>query len=66
MILLLKLDPTDETASRSYRLAVKRRLFLFNKEQLSQLEEQEKKDKLQETFESVIDSYRRLTEKFAG
>lgn len=66
MILLLKLDPSNEPVARAYRLAVKRRLYLFNKDTLSQLEEQEKKDKLQETYESVVDSYRRLTEKFVA
>lgn len=66
MILLLNLDTSDEAAMRAYRLAVKRRLYTFNKEMLSQLEEQEKKDKLQETFDSVVDSYRRLTEKFVA
>lgn len=64
MIFLLHLSPTDEVANRAFRLVVKRRLYLFNKEMLAQLEEQEKKDKLQETFESVVEDYKRITEKF--
>jgi histone acetyltransferase 1 len=65
MILLLHLDSSDEAAVKAFRLTVKRRLYLFNKEMLSQLEEQEKKDKLQETFQGVQADYRRITEKFA-
>ncbi|GAA5965247.1 hypothetical protein JCM3765_006371 [Sporobolomyces pararoseus] len=69
MILLLQLpcEPNDlsNQTARSYRLLVKKRLYLFNKEQLLQIEDpQERKDKLQETFESVVEDYRRLTEKF--
>lgn len=66
MILMMQLDFDDATALRAFRLTVKKRLYLFNKEQLSQIDEQEKKDKLQETFDSVIDSYKRITEKFAA
>lgn len=64
MILMMNLDPADEAAVRAFRLTVKKRLYMFNKEQLSQIDEEEKKDKLQETYDSVIDSYNRLTAKF--
>jgi histone acetyltransferase 1 len=30
MLILLKLEPTDESAVRAYRLQVKERLFRFN------------------------------------
>jgi len=70
MILLLQLQPLnnlDSPTTRSFRLLIKKRLYLFNKEQLLQIEdEQERKDKLQETFESVVDDYKRLTEKFSS
>ncbi|BGP37916.1 histone acetyltransferase 1 [Rhodotorula kratochvilovae] len=65
MLLLLTSDPSDAAQQRAIRLGVKKRLYLFNKEQLLQIEDKdERKSKLQETFESVQDDYRRLTEKF--
>ncbi|POY70240.1 putative Histone acetyltransferase [Rhodotorula taiwanensis] len=65
MLLLLTIDPDDEVQQRAIRLTVKKRLFLFNKEQLMQIEDKdERKAKLQETFESVRADYERLTEKF--
>jgi histone acetyltransferase 1 len=68
MILLLQLPSppnSPDPIARAFRLLVKKRLYLFNKEQLLQIEDgQERKDKLQETFESVVEDYRRLTEKF--
>lgn len=65
MLLLLTIDPDDEVQQRAIRLTVKKRLFLFNKEQLMQIEDKdERKVKLQETFESVRADYERLTEKF--
>ncbi|GAA6020099.1 hypothetical protein JCM11491_006397 [Sporobolomyces phaffii] len=74
MILLLDLAvpvgvaaTSSDPAARAFRLTVKRRLYLFNKEQLLQIEDaQERKDKLQETFEGVVDDYKRLTSKFTG
>ncbi|GAA6062039.1 hypothetical protein JCM10212_005024 [Sporobolomyces blumeae] len=69
MVLLLKLSvsPTSpfDASAKQFRLTVKKRLYLFNKEQLLQIEDaDERKVKLQETFESVVEDYRRLTEKF--
>ncbi|KAM0792441.1 hypothetical protein ACM66B_005118 [Microbotryomycetes sp. NB124-2] len=66
MILLLQLDTSNDEALKAFRLTVKRRLYMFNKETMSQLEEQEKKDKLQETYDNVIDGYKRVSEKFAA
>ncbi|GAA5844817.1 hypothetical protein JCM5353_003991 [Sporobolomyces roseus] len=71
MILLLQSNPSTlftstDPKSKAFRLLVKKRLYLFNKEQLLQIEDgQERKDKLQETFESVVEDYRRLTGKFS-
>ncbi|GAA5945115.1 histone acetyltransferase catalytic subunit HAT1 [Sporobolomyces koalae] len=69
MILLLELgvSPTSpfDSNAKAFRLTVKKRLYLFNKEQLLQIEDvDERKEKLQETFESVVEDYRRLTQKF--
>lgn len=65
MILLLSLDTTSAIKVSDFRLTVKRRLYLFNKEMLLQIEQEERKVKLQETFEGVQADYRRLTESFA-
>ncbi|BGP54026.1 hypothetical protein JCM8202_003025 [Rhodotorula sphaerocarpa] len=65
MLLFLVTDPNDEAQQRAIRLAIKKRLFIFNKEALLQIEDKdERKTKLQETFESVREDYERLTEKF--
>ncbi|KAK4053052.1 histone acetyltransferase 1 [Microbotryomycetes sp. JL201] len=66
MILLLQLDTSNKETLKAFRLTVKRRLYLFNKETMSQLEEQEKKDKLQETYDNVIEGYKRVSEKFSA
>ncbi|GAA5968162.1 hypothetical protein JCM11641_003754 [Rhodosporidiobolus odoratus] len=67
MLLLLTSDPNDEAVQKAIRLTVKKRLYLFNKEQLLQIEDKdERKEKLQDTFEGVRADYQRLTEKFAG
>lgn len=67
MMLFLSTDPNDEAQQRAIRLTVKKRLYLFNKEQLLQIEDkEERKAKLQETFESVEADYQRLTAKFVS
>lgn len=67
MLLLLTSDPTDAALQKAIRLTVKKRLYLFNKEQLLQIEDKdERKTKLQETFEGVEADYKRLTEKYKG
>jgi histone acetyltransferase 1 len=67
MLLLLTADPTNEALQKAIRLTVKKRLYLFNKEQLLQIEDKdERKTKLQETFEGVQADYKRLTEKYAA
>ncbi len=76
MMILLRLDPTDEAGLRAYRLQVKERLYRFNfarhflpawifnlivfQETLAQLEKDERFEKLEETFHSVIDDYHRI------
>jgi histone acetyltransferase 1 len=67
MLLLLTSDPNDTALHRAIRLTVKKRLYLFNKEQLLQIEDkEERKTKLQETWEGVQADYQRLTEKYAA
>ncbi|KAK4058725.1 histone acetyltransferase 1 [Microbotryomycetes sp. JL221] len=66
MILLLNLDQTNEQSLKDFRLTVKKRLYMFNKEMMGQLDEQEKKDKLQETFDNVVEGYKRVSEKFVA
>lgn len=55
MIQLLELDPQDKTMIKRYRLQVKARLYRFNKDVLTQLELEERKVKLQETYENLIE-----------
>ena len=64
MILLLQLNETSPTAIKQFRLTVKRRLYAFNKEMLGQINESERKIKLQEVFQGVETDYRRLTANF--
>ncbi|KAI0737870.1 histone acetyltransferase type B catalytic subunit [Daedaleopsis nitida] len=60
MLILKHMDPADERAQRSYRLQVKERLYRFNYELLMQLDKQERQQKLEETFQSVVADYRRI------
>ncbi|KAJ7063532.1 histone acetyltransferase type B catalytic subunit [Mycena amicta] len=60
MIILLRLDPTDERSVRAYRLQVKERLYRFNFEMLMQLDKEERLEKLEETFQGVRDDYMRI------
>jgi len=58
MLQLLNLDPLDARAFKAFRLQVKERLYRFNYELLVQLEKQERLDKLEETFQNVVEGYR--------
>jgi len=60
MLILLHLDPSDKAKLRAYRLQVKERLYRFNFEILAQLEEEERHEKLEETFQSVKEDYHRI------
>ncbi|KIY73276.1 histone acetyltransferase type B [Cylindrobasidium torrendii FP15055 ss-10] len=50
----------DARSQRAYRLQVKERLYRFNFEILGQLEVAERQEKLEETFHSVTEDYRRI------
>lgn len=52
-----KRDPKKE---RAYRLWVKERLYRFNYEMLKQMEKEERRDRLQDTFEGVMEDYERI------
>ncbi|KIM49513.1 hypothetical protein M413DRAFT_15557 [Hebeloma cylindrosporum] len=60
MLILFHLDPSDKAKLRAYRLQVKERLYRFNFEILAQLEEEERYEKLEETFQSVKEDYHRI------
>jgi len=58
MLQLLNLDPLDARAFKAFRIQVKERLYRFNYEMLAQLEKEERLEKLEETFQNVIEGYR--------
>ncbi|KAF9654079.1 histone acetyltransferase type B catalytic subunit [Thelephora ganbajun] len=60
MLQLLNLDPLDAKGFKAFRIQVKERLYRFNYEILVQLEKQERLDKLEETFQNVVEDYRRI------
>ncbi|RKP09791.1 acyl-CoA N-acyltransferase [Thamnocephalis sphaerospora] len=60
MALLRRVPLRDERRFRPYRLQVKKRLYQFNRDALATLEKKERQEKLQETFEGVIEDYRRI------
>jgi histone acetyltransferase 1 len=69
MILYKNLNKKNELAVRRYRLYVKRRLFIRNKvlkvyfdckEVLEEMELAERFVKLEETYQSVVEDYRRI------
>ncbi|KAF8921043.1 histone acetyltransferase type B catalytic subunit [Mucidula mucida] len=59
MVILSRLD-SEPKAQKAYRLQVKERLYRFNFEMLAQLESEERLEKLEETFKSVTEDYRRI------
>jgi histone acetyltransferase 1 len=64
MILLLHLDYSGERKVTAFRLMVKRRLYLFNKDGMADVSPAERKEGLQKTYDGLVADYRRLTEKF--
>ncbi|TKY85682.1 hypothetical protein EX895_005222 [Sporisorium graminicola] len=57
MVQLMNLDTGDEEQLRQYRLQVKARIYRQNKDILVQLEKRQQRQKLQETFEGVVEEY---------
>ncbi|CED84289.1 histone acetyltransferase type b catalytic subunit [Phaffia rhodozyma] len=63
ILLLHVLDPKDRIANKAYRLFVKERLYRFNYDQLSQIDQSERIEKLRETFNTVEDHYVELLDR---
>ncbi|CDS01211.1 hypothetical protein, partial [Sporisorium scitamineum] len=57
MVQLMNLDTSDEEQLKQYRLQVKARIYRQNKDILVQLEKSQQRQKLQETFEGVVEEY---------
>ncbi|PWZ02346.1 histone acetyltransferase type B catalytic subunit [Testicularia cyperi] len=57
MVQLMNLDANNAEQVRQYRLQVKRRIYRQNKDILVQLEKDQQRAKLQETFEGVVEEY---------
>jgi len=53
-------EPGNEKLERLYRIKVKERLYRFNYDSLVNLPKEERREKLQDTFENVMDDYDRL------
>ncbi|OAV86244.1 hypothetical protein PTTG_04068 [Puccinia triticina 1-1 BBBD Race 1] len=51
---------SDPKLERLYRIAVKERLYRFNYDSLVDLSKEERREKLQDTFQNVMDDYDRL------
>ncbi|PWN25918.1 acyl-CoA N-acyltransferase [Jaminaea rosea] len=56
MLQLMELDPSDRAAIKAYRLQVKARLYRFNKDVLTDLPLSERHQKLQETYENLLEA----------
>lgn len=54
MIQLLSLDPSDAERIKAYRLQVKARLYRFNRDVLTQLPIEERREKLHFTYQGLL------------
>jgi len=63
IILLSRLDPSDEEAVTDYRLYVKQRIYLQNQDVLEDMESEERIRKLRETYDAVVEDYKELLAK---
>ncbi|KAI8075456.1 acyl-CoA N-acyltransferase [Gilbertella persicaria] len=62
MYLLSNVNKLNEEEYKAYRLQVKKRLYSFNFDVLREMEEEERKDKLHQTYLAVEEDYHRLLE----
>ncbi|KAI8973576.1 acyl-CoA N-acyltransferase [Mycotypha africana] len=62
MYLLSKLNKLNHVEYKTYRLQVKKRLYLVNYDVLQEIEEEERKEKLEQTYLSIEEDYHRLLE----
>ncbi|KAK7689007.1 hypothetical protein QCA50_007698 [Cerrena zonata] len=60
MLILKFIDDTDPVALKRYRIQVKDRVYRFNFEALTQLEQKERQAKLEETFQIIKKDYIRI------
>lgn len=60
---LLPVAGRSDVTKKKYRILVKSRLYLRNKEPLDEMTTEEKKSKLQETYLALVDDYKRIIEK---
>ena len=61
MLQLLHIDAHDAEQLRAYRLQVKARLYRVNREVLQQMPRAQRREKLHETFESVVSEYSEIS-----
>ncbi|PKK71404.1 histone acetyltransferase type B catalytic subunit [Rhizophagus irregularis] len=62
--LLRKLNKSDAAAYKAYRLQVKERLYNWNKEILKDIDRDERIEKLEETFKSLVEEYQDILLKY--
>ncbi|KAI9278726.1 acyl-CoA N-acyltransferase [Phascolomyces articulosus] len=62
MYLLSRVNRLQKEEYKVFRLQVKQRLYLYNLDVLKDLEFEDRKEKLEQTFENVIEDYHRLLE----
>ncbi|KAI8332482.1 acyl-CoA N-acyltransferase [Chlamydoabsidia padenii] len=63
MYLLSNLNKRDKNAYKAFRLQVKQRIYRVNYDALQEIDSQDRKEKLQETYASVEEDYHRLLER---
>ncbi|KAH9818998.1 acyl-CoA N-acyltransferase [Melampsora americana] len=56
----LSVEEADPKIERAYRIAVKERLYRFNYDSLVNIPKEERRERLQETFEGVMEDYDRI------
>ncbi|RKP12064.1 acyl-CoA N-acyltransferase, partial [Piptocephalis cylindrospora] len=56
----------EERRMKPYRLSVKRRLYRHNREVLRDMETEERVEKLEETYQNVVEDYHRILESLAS
>jgi len=66
MALQQRIDPKDPKAHKSFRIHVKTRLFKNNYQTLMQLDKFERIEKIEETFNSVVEDYQRILKPLAN
>ncbi|KAI9314198.1 acyl-CoA N-acyltransferase [Dichotomocladium elegans] len=62
MHLLSRLNKLKKDEYKAFRLQVKQRLYLFNLDALRELEADDRKEKLHQTYEGVVEDYHRILE----